>query len=657
MSWSNPFETQVESIVDELGMFLQSKGTLAIHEIARTQEVCRDFCHTIHRDVRQARPEEFEAYLNRHSSTPQDLADYSEMLDNIREFCGGEVKLSSLGSEERPQPGNEVRRPSKRDRVSTRQFDPNSDVMKELFMLGGAGGGEGGVGTRRPRSVSLPDGAVPLDLGRRSGGFAAANPSANRVSVNSGLFFPDFGGAAIDSNEATNNPATATPPKPLSAISNSKARSVMMEDTPAPTSSSFAENELIRALEGIDFSMETTGPGTNVLDSTKGITRNPLQDATQTRAGLSQRGAAVPSSMHTVAVPSSLSNKAEANPSADLPGFALSDLFAQNDEDEPAPSSAYHRKVSTSGLIDSQEHPVASASVAAPSAAAAAPARPVSGSAPAAPAPAASSPSPSLGVTASTGARVPGYDEANRAERMRGVDGVEYNFSQESLRKMRDPQVVVKADAAPDGPSPIDPTIVNGFKPYIFDTIYTIDVPLATPSTVRPADVSVMDRYILPLIFPFMMFALAALAMTFSVLMGLPLLALGVIALIFVLPEIAPAVQQTPQATLTALLAARNGRCYGRAASLVAVSKESPQDFDFHELWEPEKAWPVALLRRFSSPKLPDARIITGSERQNAVLLLIPLEDEKQYTLLPLVRIESKWYTTDPSMRPRNIIR
>ena len=60
---------------------------------------------------------------------------------------------------------------------------------------------------------------------------------------------------------------------------------------------------------------------------------------------------------------------------------------------------------------------------------------------------------------------------------------------------------------------------------------------------------------------------------------------------------------------------------------------------------------------QFGAPKLPDARIITGSERQNAVLLLIPLEDDKQFTLLPMVRLESKWYITDPAMRPRNIIR
>ena len=83
-----------------------------------------------------------------------------------------------------------------------------------------------------------------------------------------------------------------------------------------------------------------------------------------------------------------------------------------------------------------------------------------------------------------------------------------------------------------------------------------------------------MDRFVLPLLIPVVLFAVSLLAMSFSVLLGLPFLGIGVIALIIALPEVAPAVQQTPQSTLSAFLAARAGRCYGRASSLLATETE-----------------------------------------------------------------------------------
>ena len=56
MAWNDPFETLVDSLVDELGTFLQENENLDDMTIVQTQEVCRDFCDFLCKDVRKATP-------------------------------------------------------------------------------------------------------------------------------------------------------------------------------------------------------------------------------------------------------------------------------------------------------------------------------------------------------------------------------------------------------------------------------------------------------------------------------------------------------------------------------------------------------------------------------------------------------------------------
>lgn len=105
MAWNDPFENLVETIVDELGIFLQNKGELAVHEIARTQEVCRDFCNFLCKDIHKATKSDFALYLQFHAMTPQDEADYSAILANIRDFCdNGSAPRTPPASSAKPTP-------------------------------------------------------------------------------------------------------------------------------------------------------------------------------------------------------------------------------------------------------------------------------------------------------------------------------------------------------------------------------------------------------------------------------------------------------------------------------------------------------------------------------------------------------------------------
>ena len=69
MAWQDPFEYSVEGLVQDLGDFLTEDLQLAAAEIARTQEVCRDFCKFIAKDIREATQEDYVDYLQLHSST------------------------------------------------------------------------------------------------------------------------------------------------------------------------------------------------------------------------------------------------------------------------------------------------------------------------------------------------------------------------------------------------------------------------------------------------------------------------------------------------------------------------------------------------------------------------------------------------------------
>lgn len=591
MAWSDPFESLVETLVDDLGMYLQSKGGFAIHEMARIQEVCRDFCYTIQKDVHQATQRDFEAYLESHSSSAQNHDDYLRMLNVIQGFCAATGLSSSIQTDERVHATAPARPRSKRDKVSTLQFDPNSDVMREILALGA---NKPSKESSRSHSTGETRG-VPYQLGENrpfKGPTSAV--SKKRVSVNSGLFFPDFGNATLqDCNESTNNPSVATPPRPLEAV---------------PERGKSSE-KLSKAYGKINFSMDTALANEAELDTACPVTRLRAERATP----------------HTpVSGVQPVPQNTSPQPDGD---FDYASLFDHEDDDslskaeiESPFTHSYEKK---SLMAENVEEAYALA--------------------------ADDSPMRHNPMT------------ENDGERVRAVEGITYNFSSEAIRKMGNAIDRPKAEILENAAPPIDPNLVGGFCPYTFESVYTIDVPLPNPASMKPAETSIVDRFVFPLAAPVVLIPIAVLVMTESVLIGAVILLLAIVALIAALPDVVPPEQRTPQSTLSAILSAKNGRCYGRAMSLVAVPKQSENDeeqdeLDFHELWKNEAAWPKAILQRFKKMKLPEARLIAGSERTNAVLLLIPLE-EKQYTLLPLVRIHDRWYITDPTMKTRTMLR
>ena len=87
MAWKDPFELTVDAVVDDFGQYLSKTTSLSPVEQARAQEVCRDFCTYLCKDVHEATTQDYVVYLQLHSFTPGDKADYERFLGLIRTFC------------------------------------------------------------------------------------------------------------------------------------------------------------------------------------------------------------------------------------------------------------------------------------------------------------------------------------------------------------------------------------------------------------------------------------------------------------------------------------------------------------------------------------------------------------------------------------------
>lgn len=505
MAWNEPFETLVETIVDELGTFLMNRGDLAAYEVARTQEVCRDFCTFLCKDVHKATSQDYAVYLQMHALTPQDELDYSHMLADIRSYCeqtgGTQTQNHAAGSM------------AMRRKVKTNEIENSAEHASDMFAM----------------------------------------ENANAMNMHGSQSFDMRGSQAFDMRKASQmldlqGLQGATPPKPIDAVPN---------------------NNLSERFHKFDFSVDDA-----LADELNNATNLPLEQPNAI-ATLDPNAALFPN-----------------NSPAKEDELAFN--FSVDQENETTPNTNYELN-------------------------------------------------PNVDLAAT-----------EPKELMRGVKGVEYDFSHNSIRKMRDfEKQQRKHEMAVN--NAIDYKLVGTFRSFIFERKFVIDTPLPNLENMTPYQPAFVTRYLIPLAPTLVLCALAIALSTIHVAIGAFFGLFAIIMCIFAIPNLKPANQSTPQATLLSYLNAKAGRCYGVASTLIAQPKDDKKELHFQAIWTPELQWHKAFLTRFKSQPIPEFRIPLGSETQNAIIILY--NNEEDYWLVPMVRLDTKWYITDPSLGQHTIVK
>ena len=234
-------------------------------------------------------------------------------------------------------------------------------------------------------------------------------------------------------------------------------------------------------------------------------------------------------------------------------------------------------------------------------------------------------------------------------ELLRGVDNIDYDFSSNNIKKMREVDKKSVYNSANFGS--IAP---NGFRSWLYDGKYMIDQPMPSPQNLKIFAPNKIVPILIATTPVLIMIALTAITAVFNAILGAVCLVLTLICIVFSLSDIIPASQQTIQATLSAFIQARSGCCINRASALIAFEDENP-NFSLADLWKEQGfKLPIALLSRLKSTPIPEYTIISGSDSQNAVLLLTVTEDA--YYLIPMARTQDRWFITDPTLG-KHIIR
>ncbi|MCL2325347.1 MAG: hypothetical protein FWC40_02435 [Proteobacteria bacterium] len=528
MAWKDSFERVVDTLVDGFGLFLDGDGDLALNERARMQEVCRDFCMFLHKEPHKATAADYAVYLRRHSTTPENEADYREILEAIRQFSSASAAVAQ------PQPrleNRELNRRLARKGAATFQFDVSDDLLRIA---------------REKSHLGRARDATPFRLdvtGDLLGG-------AREI----GTVTP-FRPVVVDSPAARQDLQTKTPPRRVSSVSEPSRRVPSVSEQLGKFD--FTLDESLRSSVSTNPRLE--GGGRSISDSYQGRRHRVSTDAGQ-------------------------------NP-----------ILALERDD--------FRVDSVEGLEDYLTEG-------------------------------------GLGAIAQEVAfSVPEARSQGLQAELRPVDSIEYCFSEDGMRHMRGVEATRQT-----GPRPIDPRLVSGFRPYVFAGKYVVDRPLPEVQDYRPVKVSMVTKAF-PFIPALVVGAVAAAAFAFVSLAGLVLGFLAVLLAIFAIPDVLPRPQQTAHAALASYVAARNGRCYHGGLSLLAAQKTDTDDegLDLSELWRDDApAWPKAVVSRIIAGSVPELQTVSGSDSQNAMLLLY--ETSKAYFLVPLIRLNGRWLVCDPTL-------
>ena len=594
MAWNDPFETLVDSIVEDLGTFLQEEENLELMTVMQTQEICRDFCNFLCKDVHKATPRDYTVYTQLHAFTPEEEEEYAVKLGYIKAFCEatqdkkGESATQVNVNEKHPFNSVSIKeRALMRERRATQSFDANGFRIDELMMMSEQD--EEALNAKPEKKESAP--APKLTSGLIAIGKTDLRPKDLSIQ---------------ELEKATQ----ATPKKPLKAVGQG--------DLNNSTHPGLSETNLNKVSADTNFNKVNADTNLNKVNADTNLNKvnadtnlnNVNADTNLNKVSASDSLDMLVSKAKNRANQADVKNLLEKlEDSNDVSDFRHFSLNPNESLAIPVHSDTYQRVANEIGEQKNQASEQKNQENAESK-----------------------------------------KDEVESADFMRGVEGVNYDFSLQNIRKMREFE---KKQAKKMQLKDTGESLTDEFRPYMFDSKYLIDIPIPNAAEMSPVKVSLINRYLFPLAPAIVAFAFAFLMLTLSAIVGLLLLLVGGICVAAVLADIKPAPQQTPQAAIMSYLNARQGRCYGCAMSLLAQSGKKQQPIDLHAIWQPENAWPAAIKMRFRPEPPPETRIVATSAKKDAQLLFYMVG--ATYYLVPMVQIDGKWYITNPKLPPHEM--
>ena len=227
-------------------------------------------------------------------------------------------------------------------------------------------------------------------------------------------------------------------------------------------------------------------------------------------------------------------------------------------------------------------------------------------------------------------------------ELLPGVDNIDYDFSKQNIRNIRESKKAVPSETKNSAISSSSDS-----SHWVFEGKYQIDVPLPVPSQMQPCAVSPVQRFLIPLTPTIVVVALALAIGSIIAMVGVGLLLIAAICLIIALPAMRSASQQTPQGALTTSLNAKAGACVALGTAVIARPTSDEEDPSISDIWQDDAPNPMmAFLNRFRTIETPHTRIVSGSESQNTLIMLYT--SETKYYIVPMVRLNGKWYLAVP---------
>jgi len=247
-----------------------------------------------------------------------------------------------------------------------------------------------------------------------------------------------------------------------------------------------------------------------------------------------------------------------------------------------------------------------------------------------------------------TGIRQP-ESTSSDANNMRSVKAVNYDFSEQGRRRLL---AVDDNNDEPTGEA-IDKRLLKNFRPYKFENKYTIDCPTPEPNDYTPGKAQTINL-LLSLLPTIIGLCLTIIAFVFSAAVGGVLLLITGVILIITIPNLQQQPNQTVNATINALIKMKRGRCYSAANTLMAMPKDDSITLEPAALWEKDLLpWAQSMAARFKPVEAISLKTVSGSETKNSIIVLF--ESGKHYFIVPLVRLEGKWYAVDASLTPRSL--
>ena len=539
MSWTDSLEHYVENV----GVYLEVRGCTPV-QVARTQEVCRNFAIFLEKDIRFATEEDYARYRQLRTQPQEEMALYDSMLEDIKKCC----RMSQL----------ELRK-----LYALRDFD------------------------RSQRGV---DDANAQSFGHAS--FDAENSGAPSINGNDSHLFWRHQKATVEAVDILNNETFAPfmSVEPKSTHEDSPAHA---DSTPVPSNMQKSVIDQMLALDDDEAILNLSQQGQ------KKARRNSISENFNQFDFSLNDVSGVFSDAQSSSGASTEKSTAHSTPVVGLDAVSVLDSVRQG---------ADSHNLNTPLPMRPGQTPL---------------------------------PTPSLSTPSSLG----------HASLSQNISGVQYDFSNakvmESRESKREPSPTAITQSKPEK------TAEAHFKPYLFEDLYTIDIPLPEPDDYVPNKPASSSYYFLTLLPTILVTLLTAVA---TFIFG-PFCSLGfILTLLLVvaaLPDFRSGSHLTPATTVCDYFVFSHRRCVASANKLLAMPKNGAP-IVLPAAWNGSiGSFPKTMINRFKSPRQPQLRTVAGSEAQKSMIFLCV--SKQNYWIIPAVQIDGFWYVARPELAPHTV--